>query len=71
MAKENYSNSRVMHYICEDCDLLYVVHCLPRYREEKNDEIVLANSLKRFTTQNVKQVERSAEILLDFELRNM
>lgn len=42
--KEKYSNSRVMHYICEDYDLLFVVHSMPVFHPGKSEKIMMLSA---------------------------
>lgn len=39
-----YSNFRVLHYFCEDCELLHVVHTFPRFHSGKDEMEMISNA---------------------------
>ena len=50
-----YSNIRVVQYYCADCDLLYVVHIMPKFHPDRDEKVMVLNAAgNRFTNRDKK-----------------
>lgn len=66
-----YSNSRIQKYECNNCNLIIILYVHGKYIESTNLEIVLGTNRKYFKTQDLKQNNEDAIILLDTDLKNI